>query len=214
MSGSRRSFPPPEDAAARYDAVLRRGRNLRRRRQLATGAGAGGAMLAMGLAVVLLVGNSEGAQPDVVADEPTTTVPKEMTVSSSYDQASKVLTVEVVNPEMIDTGMGRQCVTVLVRPADTSETVGGATDCGNTEGVDVPFRLEPNIGCAAWQERSPTTSTVTRPRDDVFRFDLGALPTGDYVAEIAAVSGSGDGCGDTEPGVDEARADSEVLTVP
>jgi hypothetical protein len=53
-------FPPTSDPDARYDAVVRRGRELRRRRRLATTAGAGGGIAAGILALALIAGSLTG----------------------------------------------------------------------------------------------------------------------------------------------------------
>ena len=65
------SYPPVGDPD-RLDAIVRRGRSLRRRRQLgAAGAGAGGALAVVAVAVLVVGGGSD--MPDqMVADDPTT----------------------------------------------------------------------------------------------------------------------------------------------
>ena len=67
----RRKFPSLDDPT-RFDAIVGRGRALRRRRQLGVGAGAGGGVAAVALAVVMVTGSGgagDRLQHDIVADD-------------------------------------------------------------------------------------------------------------------------------------------------
>lgn len=115
------SFPPVGDPD-RLDAIVRRGRSLRRRRQLGT-AGAGvGATLAVVLAVSLVLGGGGGTtDPNIVADDPTSSttttttttppMPPELTVTVSSGPPATILVEDPAQPAGATT---KQCVTVTV----------------------------------------------------------------------------------------------------
>lgn len=117
------SFPPVGDPD-RLDAIVRRGRSLRRRRQLGTaGAGVGGT-LAVVLAVVLVLGGGGGTtDPNIVANDPTSSttttttttttpqMPPELTVSVNAGPPATILVEDPAQPVGDTT---KQCVTVTV----------------------------------------------------------------------------------------------------
>ena len=139
------SFPPVGDPD-RLDAIVRRGRSLRRRRQLGT-AGAGvGATLAVVLAVSLVLGGGGGTtDPNLVADDPTSStsttttstttppMPPELTVTVSSGPPATILVEDPAQPAGATT---KQCVTVtafgpLVDGADPADqpVAGEGTQC-------------------------------------------------------------------------------------
>jgi len=77
------SFPPLGDDS-RFEAIVTRGRALRRRRQLGVGAGAGGAMVALVLVAVLVTAGAPASSGDpVFADQDDTTASSTTTVSTT-----------------------------------------------------------------------------------------------------------------------------------
>lgn len=88
------SYPPVGDPD-RLDAIVRRGRSLRRRRQLgAAGAGAGGALAVVAVAV-LVVGGGSGTPDQMVADDPTTSSTT-TTTTTTVPTAPATMTVELL----------------------------------------------------------------------------------------------------------------------
>lgn len=89
------SYPPVGDPD-RLDAIVRRGRSLRRRRQLgAAGAGAGGALAVVAVVAVLVVGGGSGTPDQMVADDPTTSSTT-TTTTTTVPTAPPVMTVELL----------------------------------------------------------------------------------------------------------------------
>lgn len=203
MTTTQRSFPAPEDAAARYDAVLRRGRRLRRRRRLARGAGAGGTLLAGALAVALVM---DGSHSEVRTADPAT--PAQFMSVHTEVSDDGVLTVTVQDPSFPDDPRAQQCVTVSLSPEDgpPSATAEGQ-DCGPDDGVvDWPVTASGGVllSCAATQDATdPSPPHVKRTRAETGRFRLplpvDELPPGRYRLTVLAVSGIGDGCDPTAP---------------
>jgi hypothetical protein len=136
------SYPPVGDPD-RLDAIVQRGRSLRRRRQLgAAGAGAGGAFLVALVAVVVFSGSS-GSNEQLLADDGTTTTstttttttvttvppPQEMTVELVQGPPAQIV---VDDPEQ-PVGEGtQQCLTVAVYSPDSPPDAGGIASAEGT----------------------------------------------------------------------------------
>lgn len=226
MRGTTRSYPPPGDAAARYDAVLRRGRSLRRRRNLARGAGTGGAVLATVLALVLVApGGGEVDRPTAVDPTP----PKFMSVDTVTDEDGRTMTVVVVDPAFPVDERARQCVSVEFTPVDgPPRAVARTRDCTGQDPTDEPLTAvdRASISCSTVLERDdPAATTTSVPADPVperlergeFTIELPpeVLPPGEYEVMTRAASGIGDGCANPVPGEDETyRSLLEELRLP
>lgn len=168
MTGPNRSFPPPEDAAARYDAVLRRGRSLRRRQRLVRGAGAGGAAIAVvAVAVAVSVGGASN-NPVVIDQAGTTTTsitattagtPAAMSVTVMAD--SRAVAVRISDPAQAAAPTARICAQVrlaLQGAAQVAAAEGSACWTPAVDGsVDTTGDLRPTngaeVGCATSQTR-------------------------------------------------------------
>jgi hypothetical protein len=88
------SYPPVGDPD-RLDSIVRRGRSLRRRRQLGTiGAGAGGALAVM-LVVVLAFGGGSDDAKQLVADDPSSTTTT-TTTTTTAPAPSTAMTAEIL----------------------------------------------------------------------------------------------------------------------
>lgn len=212
-----RSFPPPDQADARFDAVVRRGRALRRRRQIGAGAGAGGVLALAAVAVIVATGGS-GGDPDsgVVADSPTTTTTTTTTTLPPADpqitleQVDGVIVVGVSDDDAAGTSSipARQCVTLRLVDGE-GPAVSEATGCTDEVAADAIRVLYPSggveIGCAATVVNGPGAEPVVEtPLSSTFRFQPDAsVPVGDYTVEVTAVSGIGDGCAPSDTGEHE-----------
>jgi hypothetical protein len=228
-----RSFPPPTDAAARYDAVVRRGRSLRRRQRLARGAGAGGAALVVLLVAVLVIGRAGGSDNEnQVVTNPTsstTSVPPstKMTVTATFTAPSVDVTVD--DPNLPQTPEAHQCVYVRLAPiGDSQAALTEARSCWTpaTDGpVDTtePFSPlgGPEIGCGGATLTNPgpdetTTTTTAPPTAPVSHTFHVTLPTGltrgSYSVEASGVSGVGDGC-ETVGSDDTESFDKKTITI-
>jgi hypothetical protein len=226
MTGSTPSFPPPEDAAARYDAVLRRGRSLRRRHQVAVGAGTGGLLALVLLAVVVVSAGRGGGKDDQVVTDPrpttttstTTTTTTKPTFAVTATATATKITVTVTDPAFPVAAGARQCVYVRVAPSGPSgvATTEG-TGCAGAGEADITTDLTPieaEIGCAGVAVNGPApTPTAAEPLTHTFTFNLPTgLQPGKYEAEATGVSGIGDGCAPSGPG--EAEHVAPVQTIP
>ena len=166
MSRSVPSFPPAGDPEARYDAVLRRGAQLRRRHHLRVAAGAGGTMAAVVLALVLFMGGSDGSQPEeflgTTTTTTTTTSPTELSVEvgAGGGAGTRAVVVTVRDPQQ-PAGPGSQvCVHLQVStPGGTAGGVAAGSSCWATGAPDgPPAELAPSdavVGCAAVTSREP-----------------------------------------------------------
>lgn len=207
-------FPGSDRPDARFDAVVARGRTLRRQdrmRKVAVGSGLA-AVLILALALsVLALGGGDTDQDTVTDPTPdssiatTTTVLDTLRVSAS--RSGDDLVVSTVDPTMVEGA--RTCVRVNLRPeGPAGPSASETTVCWSP--ADGPAttvaQMEPtvvDIGCGAFVERKdpstslPTspTSTNGEPTRHEFRFTLPTgLATGSYVAEIVAVTSTGDAC--------------------
>lgn len=133
------SFPPVGDDS-RLDAIVSRGRSLRRRRQLGVGAGASGAVAATALAVLLLTGapaqndeqlfaNQEPA-PLESASTTTTTPSNEMTVRiDTRTTPIRILITDPARPVAANQDeTAQQCVLATLRNS-SGVAVAGAFAC-------------------------------------------------------------------------------------
>jgi hypothetical protein len=117
---------PPVGDPDRLDSILQRGRSLRRRRQLGTaGAGMGGALAVVAVAVFAFGGGSETSEQLVADDDTITTTttvvaPREMTVELLDGPAR----IRVIDPEQPVGETTQQCVTVGVFDASTTTSDG------------------------------------------------------------------------------------------
>lgn len=223
MSGTR--YPtgegPGNDDSARYDAVVRRGRALRRRRRLGTaGAGVLGcvALLAIGVAVLGTGDDHDSAVtagPTAVA--PSSTVPRTFTVSArqSDEDGATALVVDARDPSQPDSPDAVLCVLVRVGPTGRAAVAEGRACAVPGESGTVTVPLAPSggveIGCAG--SASPTTvpPTATRDVSANFRFEVaGGFPAGGHPVKVTAVSGVGDGCTPVDPGESLATADTTL----
>ncbi|MFZ4516982.1 MAG: hypothetical protein ACOYOP_01240 [Microthrixaceae bacterium] len=226
MSGTR--YPtgdgPAADDDARYRAVLRRGRELRRRRRLGTaGAGVLGcvALLAVGLA---LVGSGGGTDRSVTAGPtgtaaPSSTLPPTFTVSAepSTEGGSTALVVDARDPAQPDSPDAVLCVLVRVGPAGQPAVSEGRACAfpGDSGVVTAPLAASGGveIGCAGTATPTAPPAGATRDVTHRFRFDVtGPFPPGAYPVKVTAVSGVGDGCTPADPGESLATTDT-TLTV-
>ena len=211
MKRSTPSFPSPDDAAARYDAVLRRGTMLRRRHQIIVGAGTGGAALAVVLVAVLALGNRGSTDDQVVADTPSSstttssTVPAPPQMKVTVTARADEVVVTVTDPALPDSPASQQCAQVRIASRGApgpAVTEGQACASGTSTDVVVTPLVAGNgaeVGCSATATNDPATSPPppsTRPVQHRFSFPVpaGVLSPGDYVAEATGVSGIGDGC--------------------
>ncbi len=225
------SFPPVGDPD-RLDAIVRRGRSLRRRRQLgAAGAGLGGT-LAVVLAVTLALGSGGGStDPDIVADDPTsstttttTTLPPMPSTLTVTVESGSPATIVVADPAQPAGSTTTQCVTVtLYGPTtDTGDPAaapfaGEGTACApgsslnGTGVVDIrpagPQLVQ--IGCAAVVKSPPpadVASDAVAPGRTTFRLSAPDLAAGEYTVDASAVSGLGDGCDPEQPGFERENS--------
>ena len=233
MSRPTPSFPPPTEPTARYDAVVRRGHQLRRRQRLVRGAGAGGAALALVLVVVLVAGAVGGTDDQTVANGPTTSTssttttadPTAMSVVVMADARAVAVTVD--DPVQPADPSSQVCVHVRLAVDGGSGVAAAVGDvCWRPEVPgDTMSTLQlangVEIGCPAVVERDdgapPTTPPATRRVHHTFSFDVPRdLAAGRYVAEVTAVSGIGDGCppGDQAGEIEHVQTGQDGLTYP
>jgi hypothetical protein len=210
------SFPPPEDAAARYDAVLRRGTSLRRRHQVAVGAGTAGVAVVLVGAVLLVSGGRTSSDQDVVTDPrpstSTTTTTTAPTFGVTARGDAKKITVTVSDPAFPDVAGSQQCVYLrIARRGASGVAATEATSCaGAGDTPTVPLSpIEAEVGCAAATAVNGPPPAPAAPkrlvRQSTFTFTIppGVLAPGDYEAEATGTSGYGDGCAGLQPGEDE-----------
>lgn len=237
MSRPTRSFPSPEDAAARYDAVLRRGHSLRRRQRLVTGAGAGGAVLAVLATVVFVTTSGSDTDDNQVVTDPTVTTttvqtPAGMSVTVTASASSVEVTVD--DPAQPKVPEAQICAYVSVAPTGQSGIAAAevgpvcwtpATDGSAATTADLRLTQGAAVYCpATTAERDPDapptsapTSVPTKRVEHDFDFSIPAgLPPSDYVAEVTAVSGVGDGCPPQLEGEIESPpvTDKDTFTLP
>jgi hypothetical protein len=231
------TYPPLGDDA-RYDAILARGRVLRRRRRAGVGlAGAGGAMAAAALVVVLFAATGPSDGDSVVADQDVTT-----TVAPSTDTTAEILggklPVQVVVEDPIQPvaaegdAPAQQCImATLTDPSGVAVAEGfvcRSSVQNEPTTVDALLTSIPpdgaQIGCgAAALSRDPDTPATSSapqkatPATSTFRVEPPAgLEAGTYTLRIEATSGIGDGCpGPSSPGSteDEHQADARTAEV-
>ena len=230
----RRKFPPLDDPA-RFEAIVGRGRALRRRRQLGVGAGAGGGVAAVALAVVMVTGGGGGAdriQHDIVADddkveavETTTTTttttapaapPSEFVVELDTD--GDEVTIDLIDPAQPDSEDSRQCVQVTIDGPDGVREVRGCDDVPAVDGaiaLDVPPASGVEIGCAASAVNPALPVTdETHQKSTTFSMRMPSdLPSGEYSVKVDATSGIGDACAasgdEADPGAPAAPGAAE-----
>ena len=221
---------PPVGDTDRLDAILRRGRSLRRRRQL--GVGAGGTMAAVAVVAVLLTAWPAGSSTDsMIADEDTSTTttvdtPAVESMQVTIDTSATPATVLVEDPAqpvpLASDVPAEQCVLVTLYREDGSAAAEG-TAC--KVGADELTLVEPTyippggaqIGCAAIAVRIDPGERATTA--DSSRFELALpdeLPPGTYRVEVQASSGIGDRCPTTDsPNEVENQAEAtETIQVP
>jgi hypothetical protein len=222
---------PPVGDTDRLDAILRRGRSLRRRRQL--GVGAGGTMAAVAVVAVLVTAWPAGSSTDGgLADDPTTTIaptttlaPTIETMQVTIDASATPIEVTVEDPAqpvpLASDVPAEQCVLVTLYRADGSAAAEGtACKVGADETVvELTFIPPggPQIGCAAIAVRIDPSERATTA--DSSRFELALpdeLPSGTYRVEVQASSGIGDRCPTIDsPDEDENQAQAtETIEVP
>ena len=124
MADRPHSYPPVGDPD-RLDAILRRGRFLRRRRQMTIGAGAGSAMAATVAAVVLLTGLPGGGSDDgLVADQPaTTTTVAPTSTETTVDEDDTSSTTTTTSPDGLSVDVDATSTPVAVRVDDPAQPV-------------------------------------------------------------------------------------------
>lgn len=224
MSGTR--YPtgdgPARDEAARYEAVVRRGRALRRRRRLGT-AGASVVGCAALLAMAFAVLGTGGTDPSVTAGPtegaPGSTTPPAFGVSARQETGTGTgaLVVEARDPSQPDSPDAVLCVLVRVGPTGQAAVAEGRACAFPGESSTVTVPLAPSggveIGCAGSASPAAPLPTATRDVSATFRFDVGGgFPAGEYPVKVSAVSGVGDGCTPVDPGESLATTDA-TLTV-
>jgi hypothetical protein len=231
---------PPVGDTDRLDAILRRGRFLRRRRQL--GVGAGGTMAAVAVVAVLITAWPAGSSTDsMIADEDTsTTTTTEPTTTASttvdtpapdgmqvtIDASGSTIHVSVVDPEqpvpLPTDDPARQCVLVGVTDGDGQPVAEGwECDAGTT--APTPLQLTPagpadaTIICPAQTTRVDPAERQTGYAESAFEVGLPAgLAPGSYELTVEAASGLGDGCaGKSIPEeVENEASATETIQVP
>jgi len=237
---TRPSFPPLGDES-RFDAIVHRGRLLRRRRRAGVSAGAGSAVAAAVVAVVLLTGTSPSGGDPVIADrddvpaESTTTTTEPAPPSTglqveivSADEHGIEVTVDdparpVARPE---DEPAKQCVALQILD-ENGNVVAEGYPCadpavpGGTATSELTW-IPPGgaqIGCAAIAVRVDAVERTTEPASSTFEIaPPDDLPVGTYSVEVTALSGIGDGCPGTTDGTTEQEneqpADPAELTIP
>ena len=196
---SPRSYPPVGDPD-RLDAIVGRGRSLRRRRQLSTaGAGAGGA-LAVVMVAVLVFSNGSGSNEGIVADDPdatttttTTTVApstRGMDVELLVGQPGRIRVTDPAQPAGEGT---QQCVTVAVHDNGTGtdgESAGdgsiGGQGAGDRNVVEKgsSMAVAEGTACAPGLSEGGTADVEVRPTTDTG-------DSSDVGAEVGADLGTG-----------------------
>lgn len=230
----RRKFPSLDDPA-RFDAIVGRGRSLRRRRQLGVGAGAGGGVAAVALAVVMVTGSGGSAdrlQRNIVADDDkveavetttttTTTAPPELPSEFVVDLTTEgdEITIELIDPAQPVADDSRQCVMVTLDGGAAGATEVWACDeappVDGVTTVDLPNTESTLVGCPAAINRDPAPiGDETRTKSTTFSMKVPAdLAPGEYSVTVSATSGVGDGCAGTgdeaEPGAPAAPGAAE-----
>lgn len=230
-------FPPPSRPEDRFDAVLDRGRLIRRRDRMRK------ALVTVGTAVVVLlvigigvIGATRGGDRTVdpvgpsTSDPTATSVPStEMRISVQVDDGA--VEVDVDDPRAAAGDATDACVLVRLQPDAHSEiATAEAYVCWNPAAGDAPtvaplVRVQAEVGCATAIERDPaeeasgpTTSSTSPPMttDELhhsFRFPLpSGLDAGTYVAEVVGATGPGEPCPTAElpPGAHRATASVPV----
>jgi hypothetical protein len=195
----------------RLDAIVRRGRTLRRRRQLlAAGAGAGSAAVIVALVLVFTGGG--GADPvstDTAegGNETTTTeapAPDELVVRVLDGAPARI---QIDDPEQPEAETTQQCLYVRLRPASSTDptdpAVAEGTACAPGLSADGQAELAlvltngVEIGCAvSISNPGPEGVDGTETRRGATTFEVQApdLAPGEYQADIGGSSGIGDGC--------------------
>lgn len=229
---STHTFPPLGDEA-RYDAIVSRGRTLRRRRRAGVGlAGASGVMAATVVVVVLFAATGTSSGEPTIADQGRTTTTTVTTVPPSDEIAIQVLgdqlpaEVVVTDPvQPVPTEAdepAHQCILATLTDG-AGASVGEAWACAQSVDSDersnevaVPLVAPngPQIGCAASAMRLDPVERATTSDTSTFRVDPPAgLAPGTYSLHIEAVSGIGDGCpGPSTPGSSEAENQAAPAT--
>lgn len=227
MQRSPAQFPQPSDPDARYDAIVARGEQIRRRdrrtQRLVTGGAVAAVVLAVLAVVALSAGRGDDRSPATRADRSTSTtstVPDRLTATSHTD--GRVVDVVVDDPHFPVGSTSQLCVRVRVQPEGPAtvataaqETCWGAADGAADTTAEIPL-VSAEVGCGATSSRSddPTTTTAAPATEVVrhrFRLTLPAeLPAGRYVAEITAVSSATDGCETSAPDDHDVTATSKV----
>ena len=216
----RRKFPSLDDPT-RFDAIVGRGRALRRRRQLGVGAGAGGGVAAVALAVVMVTGSGgtgDRIQRDIVADDDkveavetttttTTTVapaPPPTEFVAAVRTEGDQITVELIDPAQPASEEARQCVLVTLEGAAGATEAYSCDDVPAVDGVtpvDLPNTDGVLIGCAGQTlnpEGLPPVEYETELASTTFSMKVPSdLAPGEYTVRVDATSGIGDGCAGT-----------------
>lgn len=214
----RRKFPSLDDPT-RFDAIVGRGRALRRRRQLGVGAGAGGGVAAVALAVVMVTGSGgagDRLQHDIVADDDkveavettttTTTAPPALPTEfvAQVETDGDELTIELIDPAQPDSENSKQCVMVTLDGGAAGATERWACDneappVDGVTTVDLPNTGGTLVGCPGSLNRDvEPIGDTTRTKSTTFSMKVPAdLAPGEYSVTVDATSGVGDGCAGT-----------------
>lgn len=234
MAVGTKHFPPTSRPDARFDAVVARGEQIRRRertRRAAVTGTAAAAVILVALAVSALsagrdTDRSPATRPDgattATTTGPTTTVapPERLTVHPSTTDG--VVDVVVSDTRFPISDSAKICVRIRTQPEGPARTAVSAYEsCWTPADGDGPTVAQvpivsAEVGCAATADQpgEPPTTTLppgTTSARHLFRFVLPAgLPAGDHVAELTAVSGTGDGCETSNPADDDVAATASI----
>jgi len=232
-------FPPPSRPDARFDAIVDRGRSIRRkdrmRRALVTAGTAALVLLVIGVGVI---GATRGDRRVDPVTPPTTAPSTEMEVTATAEHDAVV--VDVDDPRAAAGDGTGACVLVRIQPDGEARVAPSeAYACWNpTVGSDATVvAMSPataEVGCATTLERDPTDdrsatteasgtapgtaappSGPTGELHHTFRFTLPTgLPAGTYVAEVQGTTGPGEPCPTAElPAGAHRASDSTAVEV-
>ncbi|HNJ68501.1 MAG TPA: hypothetical protein PKX97_04520 [Microthrixaceae bacterium] len=217
-------FPPPSRPDARFDAIVDRGRSIRRRdrmrRALVTAGTVALVLLVIGVGVI---GATRGERRVDPVTPPTTAPSTEMEVTATAEHDAVV--VDVDDPRAAAGDRTGACVLVRIQPEEPARVATSeAYACwnptlGSAATVVAMSPATAEVGCATTLERdpaddgSPTTeasgngpsgnvpgtaappSGPTGELHHTFRFTLPTgLPAGTYVAEVQGSTGPGEPC--------------------
>lgn len=217
-------FPPPSRPDARFDAIVDRGRSIRRkdrmRRALVTAGTVALVLLVIGVGVI---GATRGDRRVDPVTPPTTAPSTEMEVTATAEDDAVV--VDVDDPRAAAGDGTGACVLIRIQPDGKARVaISEAYACwnptlGSAATVVAMSPATAEVGCATTLERDPTDdgSATTEPSGTgpsgngpgtaappsgptgelhhTFRFTLPTgLPAGTYVAEVQGTTGPGEPC--------------------